>query len=1029
MNTHLPTKPHYRRRLNALRLRFALARRARRLRRLSIASRVALGVVAATATVIGCGWSGPSESVRFSGYGMSDERSYDRLPPLSLKTEPPKRIDYGSDDYINADGAERRRETELDALWGKAVGRGATRAELEQARRELRDFLRASELERDGSWLQGSLSTQEKRNTAIDLLDALAALDRGTPPESVHAYLTARRVYDEASPDKASLNEKLERALKAVPPDKNLDDNVAYLRAGALYHTGDWQESARAFKALTVAYPRSEKREAALFMSALAGLKQSKSYLSLDANALSTSPCADCRDEAWVEARTLFGRVLSEYPHGRFTEDARGWLAFSSLRVGDFADALANYYRLLSDESNRRGRAEALVSLSMARSRADDDAMRRLEEDLSDEPSVALTYAYHNLYNYAGSLSVYDYTLPEDESGDGDSPTYEYSPERVRERDKRRARMMQTDEQKEFQRIGQFAARMLRRYPNASTSTDFLLRAAGVNLESEEYGAARGLAVRALAGGASGNAREDAYWIKGVAEYRLREYDAARRTLQNLAGDPSPGRLTKQARILLALLAEDAGDMGGALEQYLWLGYQEDAAYFIDVLMSPEQLAAFIARHPQSAHLDELNYALGVRYLRAGRYAEARAAYARVHTSGGNRVWTYDSKTNCNKYDVSYSDDTRCESPKLVDYDTAPGIHESWVLRDLKTAETLEWHERAVEAAEGPEAKAEALYQMASFLYENDLLFYNPAAWGGERYLNLEQLSGSNGYRQPNEAQILWNYLQSHDMAARALALYLEVVRRFPETRAARDALYTAAVCHIRLASYNPYWRAAYADGLYAGGRMVTFADVRAAYPNYRFPRGDYGWQPSTRTVNGGPGWDAPPKPRPRLTRTARVKLLLAAWQPAVVKSANEWLAWLRHWLTVALVFAAALVSGRVARCTRRQLRIQFARHQHQPRRPEQPSELTEGEPRSGLTEGESFTPASAHWLTTSEASLGWLEQMGRHLRPHAAVLYGRLRRRIEPLLHDAPGRAALASNALSHAILLVLLFELIRVL
>jgi hypothetical protein len=30
--------------------------------------------------------------------------------------------------------------------------------------------------------------------------------------------------------------------------------------------------------------------------------------------------------------------------------------------------------------------------------------------------------------------------------------------------------------------------------------------------------------------------------------------------------------------------------------------------------------------------------------------------------------------------------------------------------------------------------------------------------------------------------------------------------------------------------------------------------------------------------------------------------------------------------------------------------------------------------------------------------------------------------------LHDAPGRVALASNALSHTILLVLLFELIRV-
>jgi hypothetical protein len=262
---------------------------------------------------------------------------------------------------------------------------------------------------------------------------------------------------------------------------------------------------------------------------------------------------------------------------------------------------------------------------------------------------------------------------------------------------------------------------------------------------------------------------------------------------------------------------------------------------------------------------------------------------------------------------------------------------------------------------------------------------------------------------------MLWNYSQEHDMAARALSIYLEVVRRFPDTRAARDALYTAAVCHLRLAGYNQYWRTAYDNGLHAGARMVTLADVRAAYPDYRYPRGTYGWRPSTRTVNGGPGWDAPPKPRPRLTRAARAKLLLAAWQPALVKTANDWLIWLRHWLTVALLSAAALVAGRVAARTRRQLRIQLARHPQQ-RQQEQTPELNGSAP-----------PAPSPWLATEGAIPTWLEQLGRQLRPHAAVLYGHLRRRIEPLLQDAPGRAALASNALSHTILIVLLIELIR--
>lgn len=1045
MNTHFPMNKHRQRRLNAARIKFALSRCAGRLSRLSLPARISLGIVAAAAVAIGCGWSGPSESVRFSGYGLSDMRSYERLPPLSLKPAAPKRIDYGSNEYTNEQEAEQRREKELAALWEKAIGHGAVREKLEQARHELRDFLQKSELEQDDWWEQNSLSIQEKRNTAIDLLDALSALDHGTSAQNVHAYLTARRAYDEGysnlsgepphdyyqkpTPEEEASREaareaeqkaaydKLQSALDAVPRDRNLDDNVAYLRAAMLYLGDEFEETARAFKALTVAYPRSEKREAALFMSALARLKLSNSYRSDDANALSTDPCADCRDEAWTEARTLFRRVTDEYPHGRFQVDARGWLAFSSLRVGDYADALANYYRLLGDESNPRGRAEALRSLSMARSHADEDALRRLEDDLSDEPSVALTYAYHNLYNYTARFNAYDYTLPEDEQDDSDSQTSEYSPAREREREKRRVRMMQADEQKEIRRVGQFVTRMLRRYPNAATSADFLLRAAGVNLASGEPRAAHELAVRALARGASGEAREDAYWIKGVAEYRLREYDAARRTLNKLVGENSQGRLTKQTRILLALLAEDASDLGGALEQYLLLGYQEDAAYFIDVLMSPEQLAAYIARHPESAHLDELNYALGVRYLRAGRYADAREAYARVRTSPqGDAAWVYDSTANCNKYDVDYSEDKPCESPKMANYNTEPGIRERWVLRDLKTAETLESYERAVETAQGDEAKAETLYQMASFLYESDLLFYNPAAWGGDRYMNLTQLDASHSYRLPNEAQMLWNYSQSHDMAARALALYLEVVRRFPDTRAARDALYTAAVCHIRLAGYNPYWRTAYDNGLYAGARLVSLADVRAAYPDYRLPRGTYGWRPSTRTVNGGPGWDALPKPPPRPTRAARVKLLLAAWQPALFESANEWLMWLRHWLTVALLFAAALVAGRVATRTRRQLRVQLARHPPQ-RQQERPTELTESAP-----------TAPSPWATTEGAIPTWLEQLVNQLRPHAAVLYARLRRPVEPLLHDAPGRAALVSNALSHTILIVLLFELIQV-
>src|SRR5262249_2199130 len=115
-----------------------------------------------------------------------------------------------------------------------------------------------------------------------------------------------------------------------------------------------------------------------------------------------------------------------------------------------------------------------------------------------------------------------------------------------------------------------------------------------------------------------------------------------------------------------------------------------------------------------------------------------------------------------------------------------------------------------------------------------------------------------------------------HEPVAQALEIYLEIARRFPQTRAARDALYTAAICHERLSDYNNYWRGIYGMGFYAGSRMVTYKDVLRAYPGYQLPRGTIGWEPVPRPVNGGPGWATPPRPAPRPTLWSRSKQRLA---------------------------------------------------------------------------------------------------------------------------------------------------------
>jgi outer membrane protein assembly factor BamD (BamD/ComL family) len=531
----------------------------------------------------------------------------------------------------------------------------------------------------------------------------------------------------------------------------------------------------------------------------------------------------------------------------------------------------------------------------------------------------------------------------------------------------------------------------MQRYPRASIGGQFAVRVAGANLELGENRLAAQQAERALSFNVRGEERARALWLKGVAEHRLRDYTGARRTLSALVAENPQGQYNVGARRLLAMVAEDAGDIDAALEQYLSLHYDVDVAYFIDVLMSPEELAHFIEGHPDSDKLDELTYALGIRYMRERRWNEARAAFARVHTVGENKdSWSYDATTaDC------YSPpgfEYRCHDPKDTDY--GPGVSARLLLGDIRTIDDLERLEREAELAVGDEAKAEALYQRASYEYESStLIYYNPIAWHGMRHYDLDDLHNANRYRAPGEAEKLWREAQQHEPLARALVIYLDIVRRFPRTRAARDALYTAAVAHDRLSNYNEYWRGNYTAGMHAGDQMVTYDDVRAAYPHYQLPRGTYQWEPVTRTFMGGPGWAAPPQPKPRPTRRERFKLfagMIWAWL------GNLWQEHLRHWLIAALTLFGALLASCFAARARKLLREQIGRRRIK-RRP------------------------LRRWLAAYRAG-----QLKYAAGDEAHALARRATHQALRLVLHPRGRLVLALNLLSHALLFALLVRVV---
>lgn len=806
-------------------------------------------MIAAAATGLACGWSYVTDhSVRFNTYRSG--RGFYRLPPLpimynakngkELSVREVENYDFGEGSLSESDYPDSAELSEEDQIWGRART-AAQEKRLDDARDLLNKYLAITA---DPSFEAGN-SRQENRNTAYDILDAMAALKAGSTGDAVAQYINARYSYQYTLTDDASV-------------DKNLADNWEYLKAAIVYSQKQNDAALEAFRAHASKYPRSEKNEAVLYMIAKLKMESSRSFNDNncgDAETHETNGAnldASCRDESWNAAFAAFQDLNKRYPNGRYFNDARGWLAFLYERGGDRPSAMAEYYRLLGHPTDRAVRLKAKFDLQYLGHEQDDATLDAVEKLIANDANAALAYAYHRIYNHAIDL------------------TYEehhawccYGDERwSQEQDEnKRVKIVLDAGNHELERIARFSTAMMKRHPNSKVGGGFVLRVAEAHLELRNYAEALNSADKALGHGISGDMRMEGLWVKGSSEHRLKHLKAARETFKKLIAEFPKTKLTEGAQRLLAMTAEDQDDLETALDIYIDLGYESDVAYFVDVLLPTDRLAEYVANRKDTPKYYSLLYALGVRYMRDKRWKEAKDTLQSVRTEAGPDGYTESDKN------------ATWHFPKEVVFDsgTLSYIKTSWVMQDLKTIEILQYHERAVENAEGDEAKAEAMYQLASFLFEaDDLVFYNPSLWKGGRSGALNELHFSNHERLVNESRIIFEHLNSHDAWARAIPIYEEIVARFPQTKTARDAMYSAAVAHERLVSHHGTWESVYERGLFAGSRIITYSDVKNAYPDYRLPRGTEGWEPSTRTVNGGPGWEPKPKPAPPLTRTQK---------------------------------------------------------------------------------------------------------------------------------------------------------------
>jgi TolA-binding protein len=852
-------------------------------------------LVAGVITAIACGWSSfDDHSVRFN-YERTG-RGFYRLPPLPIVVDPStgkelstrqlEQFDYGLNESDTADGAPEKdnpdQPTAPEEVWTLANS-AVEKDELSDAGTLLRKYLDMTSLPTPGYGVGSSQDFYEYRNSAYDMLDALSALQQGSSRKSVKAFLEARGEVTNS----VLTEEEFDEVLKKAIPDSNLSDNWAYLLCAQLAKSKDQIGALKAFQKHAVDFPASEKQEAVLFMIARLTMRQSYSstakgcyiekptdveesnYRQTDRVAI--EPKEKCQDESWHTAIKAFRQLIKKYPHGRYVNDARGWIANLYLNGEETAPALAEYYRLLGS-TDLAVRLQAKKSLQILGHEYDDDTLDKVEALIADEPDAALAYAYHRIYNHAIDFTYVEF---EDWCCSGKDRWSEIEKERERvkkENDKGRH---------ELERIAKFATAMVKRHGRPRVSADFLLRVAQAQLELQNFKDALSLADQTLRVGVTKDSRAQALWVKGSSEHRQKKLAKARTTFSQLIKEFPDHKLTEGARRLLAITAEDQDDLETALDLYFALEYEQDVAYFVDVLMPIDRLAKYVAQRTESEHHNTLLYSLGLRYMREKRWNEARATLVRLSTEKGRDDYLENER------------DKTWFFPKEVGYAYGEPrityIKTSWVVQDLKTIDIIEYHEKAVEEAVGDEAKAEAMYQLASAYFEaDDLTFYNPAMWDGSRGGSLSGLLFSRHERLPNESRVIFEHLEEHDPWARAIPIYIEVADRFPQTKAARDALYSAAVAHQRLAERNGPWGVFYTRGLFAGPRNLTYADVRNIYPRYQLPRGTYGWEPSTRTVNGGPGWAAPPKPLPRLTRTERAWRKLGGWYDAYSPGVGE---------------------------------------------------------------------------------------------------------------------------------------------
>ena len=182
---------------------------------LKIVTVIAFVLVALTGLAIGCGWSRTDHSIRFNGFRTWREMG--RLPFLIGKSPSEASQNRHLEEDLESEdenpAPKDHRTEEMDELWihGNALRLGKDFVALQPV---LKQYLEKTAWDKRFDYEEPK-NRQDRRNTAMDELDALTSLSQGSSIASVSSYMEARDVFDAGLPV-----EEMERSLALIGEDR-----------------------------------------------------------------------------------------------------------------------------------------------------------------------------------------------------------------------------------------------------------------------------------------------------------------------------------------------------------------------------------------------------------------------------------------------------------------------------------------------------------------------------------------------------------------------------------------------------------------------------------------------------------------------------------------------------------------------------------------------------------------------------------------------------------------------------------------